>query len=276
MMDKISDYVKKILNIDKCGHSGTLDPHVTGVLPIALGRATRLTNVLLTAGKEYICLMHLHKKIAEPVIKRSFNEFIGKVQQMPPLKSAVKRQLREREVYYIHILETKGQDILFKIGCQAGTYIRKICHDYGKLVGAGAHMAELIRTKAGPFNSSNWITLHDLKDAFELYKEGNEAPIRKVILNVEAGIEHIPKIWVLDSAVDSLCHGANLSMPGISRLHSGINANDAVAVMTLKDELICLGKARLSTQGMLQNDREIAVSTTKVFMERLIYPTFKK
>src|SRR3989338_11125569 len=124
---QVSDYVQKILGIEKAGHSGTLDPKVTGVLPIALGKSTRIVEVLLKAGKEYVALMYLHKHIREETIRKVIqNDFIGKINQIPPIRSAVKRQLRQREVYYLEIIEINGQDILFKIGCQAGTYIRKL------------------------------------------------------------------------------------------------------------------------------------------------------
>jgi predicted RNA-binding protein (TIGR00451 family) len=124
---QVSGYLQKILNIKKAGHSGTLDPHVTGVLPIALGRATRVVEYLLKAGKEYVGIMHLHKKVDEKEIKKAFKEFTGKIKQLPPIKSSVKRQERTREIYYLKILEIDKQDVLFKVGCQAGTYIRKLC-----------------------------------------------------------------------------------------------------------------------------------------------------
>ncbi|MEM4398012.1 MAG: RNA-guided pseudouridylation complex pseudouridine synthase subunit Cbf5 [Candidatus Woesearchaeota archaeon] len=122
---QVSAYVQKILNINKSGHAGTLDPNVTGVLPIALEKSTKIVQTLLLAGKEYVCLMHFHKKVEEYDLYKVLDKFTGKINQLPPVKSAVKRQLREREIYYIEVLEIKDQDVLFKVGCQAGTYIRK-------------------------------------------------------------------------------------------------------------------------------------------------------
>ncbi len=123
----VADHVKQIFNIKKAGHSGTLDPGVTGVLPIALDRATRVTQVLLPAGKEYVAIMHLHKPVDLKLLKKTLREFIGKIEQLPPIRSAVKRRLRKRIIYYLEILEVEKQDVLFRIGCQAGTYIRKLC-----------------------------------------------------------------------------------------------------------------------------------------------------
>ncbi|MBU1205171.1 MAG: RNA-guided pseudouridylation complex pseudouridine synthase subunit Cbf5 [Nanoarchaeota archaeon] len=274
---QVSAYVQKILNISKAGHSGTLDPGVTGVLPIATGRATRVVQTLLKAGKEYVGLMHVHKEIPEHEIYTTCNDFVGKIMQMPPIKSSVKRQLRSRQVYYFDILEIEGQDVLFKVGCQAGTYIRKLVHDIGQKLGCGAHMAELRRTKAGPFNeSTNLITLQDLTDAFYYYKEeGNEKYLSYCIQPIENAVKHLPKIYVLDSAVDSLCHGANLNVPGISKLESGISVQDIVAIITLKGELICYGTSKLDSEEML-GEKGLAIKTEKVFMLPGTYPGIEK
>jgi len=272
---QVSAYVQKILDISKSGHSGTLDPGVTGVLPIATGRATRVVQTLLKAGKEYVGLMHIHKEIPEHEIYQVCNEFVGKIMQMPPLKSAVKRRLRERQIYYFEVIEIDGQDVLFKVGCEAGTYIRKLIHDLGKKLGCGAHMAELRRTKAGPFDESTLVTLQDLTDAFYYYENGNEKYLRYCIQPIENAVRHLPKIYVLDSAVDSLCHGANLNVPGISKLDSGITNEDVIAVITLKGELICYGNAKMDSEEML-GERGLAVKTEKVFMLPGTYPKIDK
>ena len=269
---QVSDYVQKILHINKSGHSGTLDPAVTGVLPVALGRATRIVQTLLKAGKEYIAIMHLHKNVEEKILRDTIQKhFIGKIQQIPPLKSSVKRQLRTRTVYYFDILEIEDKDVLFKVGTEAGTYIRKLIHDLGKKLGTGAHMAELRRTKAGPFDESTLFTLHELTDAYHFYKEeNNEKFLRKVIQPVENGVNHLQKVWVFDTTVESLCHGVDLKVPGISKSNDKISKDETVAIMTLKDELIALGIAKMDSKEMMQ-DKGIAVQTEKVFMQPGIY-----
>ncbi len=218
--------------------------------------------------------MHIHKPIEEKLIRQTFKDLTGKITQLPPKKSAVKRQWREREVYYIDILEINNQDILFKIGCQAGTYIRKFCFDFGKRLNTQAHMAQLLRTKAGPFKIRGSITLYDLKDAYEYYKQGSESLLKKYILPIESAIVSLPKVYVLDSSVDSLCHGASLSTPGVSKLESNIKENDLVAILTLKGELICLGTAFMSSEKILKEKRALAIKTTKVFMSPGIYPKY--
>ena len=274
---QVSAYVQQILEIKKSGHSGTLDPQVTGVLPVALGRGTKVIQAMISAGKEYVCIMHLHKDVDEKQIREVFSKFTTKITQMPPVKSAVKREWREREVYYMNILEVKGKDVLFVVGCQAGTYIRKLCHDMGRDLKVGAHMAELRRSKAGPFDETrNLITLHDLKDAFAVYKEeGKDTLLRKLILPVERGVDNLPKVWILDSTVNSLSHGTDLAIPGISKLEE-FEKEEMVAVMTLKEELVALGKANMDTKEIMSKEKGIAVLIEKVFILPGAYPKIAK
>ncbi len=267
----VSDYVQKILNINKAGHSGTLDPNVTGCLVIALDRATRIVETLLKEGKEYVCLMRIHSEVQKDKINKTFKSYLGKIEQLPPVKSAIKRQLRTREIYDLKILEIDGQNILFRVKCQAGTYIRKLAHDLSLSMGTKGNMVQLVRTQVGPFNDKNWHSLHDLKDAYEFYKEGDETKLRKIIVPIEFAVQHLPRIWVFDNAVDTLCHGADLSIPGISKLDDYIEDEDLVAIFTLKEELICLGTALLSWKKMYKNKTGKAVKTNKVFMERKTY-----
>lgn len=214
---EIDSWVRRILNVEKTGHGGTLDPKVTGVLPIGIDSATRVIQLLLAAPKEYVCLMTLHQDVSEDSIRSIFNEFRGKIYQTPPVKSAVKRELRVRTIYYADILEIDGRDVLFKIGCEAGTYVRTYCHDIGEALGTGAHMAELRRTQVGSFTeNNNLITLQDLTDAYYYWdKENDESYLREYILPMETATEHLPKVFIRDSAVDAICHGADLAAGGI-------------------------------------------------------------
>ncbi len=274
---QVSDYIQKILHIEKAGHSGTLDPGVTGVLPVALGRATRIVQTLLTAGKEYVGIMHLHDEVPTKELEAAIKKFTGKIMQLPPLRSAIKRELRQRQVYYFDILEIQGKDVLFKVGCEAGTYIRKLCHDIGIALKVGAHMAQLHRTKAGPFTHEDYVTLQDLEDAYWYWKnENNDKLLRHCIKPVEAGVSHLPKIYVQDSAVDTICHGASLKIPGVARLDADITKGQHVAIMTLKGELIALGEAQQNADDILKLERGEAVKTHKVFMLAGTYPTQKK
>ncbi|MDP3729087.1 MAG: RNA-guided pseudouridylation complex pseudouridine synthase subunit Cbf5 [bacterium] len=273
---QVVDFVKKILSLEKAGHSGTLDPNVTGVLVITLGKATRVVEVLLTGGKEYICLMHIHAAVEEDLIRKTFKEYLGKIEQMPPKKSAVKRQLRTREIYYLEILEIEGQDVLFLVGCEAGTYIRTLCVGLGKKLNCKAHMQELVRSKVCSFTDKQWHSLHDLKDAYEDYKEGNDHALKQIILPFETAVAHLPKIWISDFAIDSIAHGAFLSVPGIVKLESDIELGNTVALLSLKGELIGIGQTKMNSQNMWKQEKGVAMGETKVFMEPGVYPKYKK
>ena len=263
-----ADYVKKIIPVKKAGHSGTLDPAVTGVQPIAIGRATRITHFFLTAPKEYICLIYLHKNVEEKVFRETITKFVGKIQQLPPIKSAVKRQVRTREIYDFEILEIKDRDVLFRVKCQAGTYIRKLCHDIGQELNTGAHMVELRRTQAGPFGEEdNLVTLNDLNDAIHYYKEEkNDKFLRHCIQPIENALRHLAKCWIFDTTIKSLTHGRDLGIPGISKLEN-FKKGEFVAIVTLKGELVAIGEALMSAVEVNMKDKGLAVDVKKVFME---------
>jgi H/ACA ribonucleoprotein complex subunit 4 len=269
----VSAYVQKILGIDKGGHSGTLDPNVTGVLPVAVSKATKIVQALLSAGKEYVCILHLHGDYTEKEIKSVCNSFVGKIKQLPPLKSAIKRQWRYRTIYYIDVIEIQGRDVLFRVGCEAGTYIRTLCKDIGKKLGTNGHMQELRRTKVGSFTEETLCTLQELADAFWYYKnENNDNKLRTYVQHIEAGVAHLPKVAVLDMAVNTICHGASLKVPGISTVETGIEPDQLVAVMTLKHELVALGRAQMTSLAMVREERGIAVTLERVFMSPGVYP----
>jgi H/ACA ribonucleoprotein complex subunit 4 len=270
---EVVSWIKGMLRAKKAGHGGTLDPGVTGILPVALNEATKVVQALLPAGKEYVCVMRLQGDAKEGDIRKVFKEFTTEIYQRPPVKSAVKRELRSRRIYYMDILEIQGRDILYRVGCEAGTYIRKLCHDMGEVLKVGAHMVELRRTKSGSFTEDDIVSLHDLMDAYAFWREkGIEEHIRKVITPVEGAVDFLPRVVLRDSAVDSVCHGAALAVPGLSQIDAEIKPGDLVAMFTLKGELIALGQAKMDTTTMLTEKSGIAVKTDRVLMKPDTYP----
>ena len=256
----VSGDIKKLLNISKAGHAGTLDPQVTGVLPIALGDATKINQALLNTGKEYICTMHIHKDIEKDIVKTELNKWIGKIKQLPPVKSAVKREIREREIYYIEFIEMRKRDVKFVVGCQGGTYIRKLCSDFGEKSGWGAHMQELRRTKAGPFVESQCVKFEDLKKAV---KENDIIKLKKMILPVESAISHLPKIYCIDEAITYIKNGRNLLSKDVSKCEE-FKTKELVAVMTLKGELAALGNALCDFKEL--DKKYLCVNIDRVFI----------
>ena len=265
---QISLWVKEIFQAKKVGHAGTLDPKVTGVLPVALNQAVKAMPVLMGLEKEYVGVMHLHKGVEEDVLREVVKSFVGKIVQVPPVKSAVARRPREREVKFFDILEIEGKDVLFKVGCEAGTYIRKLCHDIGEKLGVGAHMTELRRIRAGPFTENEAHPLLEVKDAYEFWKEGDEKYLRKILIPTEYAILHVKRVFVKDSAIPSICNGAPLFVSGITRIQEGIKRGETIAIYSENEVLIALGVAKLDSQEMLRAKKGIAVRTDRVFVPK--------
>jgi len=271
---EVTAWVKRIIGLSHAGHGGTLDPKVTGVLPITLEEATKVVQALLLSGKEYVCVMRLHGDVPEGRIKSLLDEFTGVIYQRPPVRASVKRRLRTRKIYYLRHLGTSDRNVLFQVGCEAGTYIRKLCYDMGEVLGVGAHMQELRRTRSGPFTEdTNLVTLHDISYYHALWQETkDETALRQFIQPMEKALETTPKIFIRDSAVDAICHGANLAAPGVLAIDSSIKPRDTVAVMTQKGEAVALAGALVTTEEMVRLNRGLIAKTTRVLMPRGVYP----
>ena len=274
---QVDSWVKKIFDNDRIGHHGTLDPNATGVLPIGIGDATRALQALLIGGKEYIGIMKLHKDAGKTKIIEACKSFVGEITQLPPVRSAVKRVKRKRQVYYIDVIQIKSKDVLFRVGCESGTYIRTLAVDMGKKLKTGAHLEELRRTRVGNLREKDLVRLQDVRDAYVFWKEdGNEKCIRETILPMEKAIDHLPKIIVRDSAVDALCHGANLAVPGVVQIDSDIKKKELAAVLTLKGEGVALVNTLMSTEDIIQKDKGVCASLERVLMKKNTYPSIWK
>jgi H/ACA ribonucleoprotein complex subunit 4 len=222
--------------------------------------------------KEYVGVMHLHKEISEEMLREHVLKFIGKIIQTPPAKSAVARRPREREIKYFDILEIDGKNVLFKVGCEAGTYIRKLCDQIGNSLGFGAHMAELRRMKAGNFIEEQSHSLMEVRDNYEFWKEGNEKHLKNILIPIEHALPNVKKIFVKDSAVNNICNGSPVYPNGITRIEKEIIRGETVAIYSLKNEIIAIGIAKLTSEEMFKAKKGSAIRTDRVFMERGIYP----
>jgi H/ACA ribonucleoprotein complex subunit 4 len=243
------------------------------VLPVALEDATKVVQAFLHSGKEYVCLMLLHDEVSDDDLHRVLGEFTGEIHQKPPLRASVKRESRRRIIYYIDLLERDGNRVLFRVGCQAGTYIRKLCSDIGEVLGVGAHMQELRRTRSGPFTDSTGLhTLHEVVDAHARFVEGDESAIRAIVRPVEEALEYIPKIHIRDSAVDAVCHGASLAIPGVVDVEDPFLKDATVAILTLKGETVALARSTLSSESIIHQEKGIAAKVMRVLMPRGTYP----
>ena len=270
-------WIKKILRVQKTGHSGTLDPKVTGCLIVCIDRATRLVKSQQGAGKEYVCIVRLHGPIeSETKLAKALETLTGAMFQRPPLISAVKRQLRVRTIYESKLLEYDAERHLgvFWISCEAGTYVRTLCVHIGLLLGVGAHMQELRRVRSGIQSENEGIvTMHDVLDAQWHYDNSkDESYLRRVVKPLEALLVSHKRLVIKDSAVNAICYGAKLMLPGLLRYENGIEINDEVVMMTTKGEAIATGVALMTTATIATCDHGVVAKIKRVIMERDTYP----
>ncbi|MEM3979822.1 MAG: RNA-guided pseudouridylation complex pseudouridine synthase subunit Cbf5 [Ignisphaera sp.] len=231
-------------------------------------------GILMHSYKEYVALMELHDHVETDKVLEVMKMFIGKIYQRPPLRSSVKRSLRVREIYDINVLEVEGRHILFKVKCESGTYVRKLCHDIGLVLGVGAHMRELRRTAVAHLTEDlKLVTMQDLSEALYVWNRyGDETLVRRYVLPMEYIVAYLPKVLIRDTAVDAIAHGAQLAVPGIAMLSNQIKKGSRVAVMTLKGELVAVGKALMDSEEIVKSEKGIAVEIERVVMDPNIYP----
>ena len=261
---EVAALVKKMTNVAKAGHSWTLDPEVSGVLPVLLGDATKAAGYLLKDRKTYVALMKLRDKQTDADLEKVFARFRGPIYQTPPKKSAVRRVLRTRHVYRLELLENDGHFVLFESEVEAGTYIRKLCYDMGEVLGCGGLMAELRRVMAAGFTESQSHPLQDVSDALWLWREKNqEETLRKMLIPVENAIA-LKKVVVSDGAIQPITTGANLAIPGILALDEDIQVDEPVQIVSGKGEMICLARALMGSEKIRENKKGMAFDIDRV------------
>ena len=271
-------WLKRMLRVEKTGHSGTLDPKVTGGLIVCIDRATRLVKAQQGAGKEYVCVARLHSKPegGKQAVLRAIETLTGALFQRPPLISAVKRQLRIRTIYESKMCEYDEERnlVVFWISCEAGTYVRTMCVHLGLLLGVGGHMQELRRVRSGILGENdNLCTMHDVMDAMWVNDNlKQEDYLRRVIMPLEVLLTNYKRVVVKDSAVNAICYGAKLMIPGLLRYASGIEVGEEVVLMTTKGEAIAVGVAQMNTAVMATCDHGCVAKIKRVVMERDTYP----
>ena len=267
-------WTKRILKLPKIGHSGTLDPQVSGVLPLGLGEATKALGVLLYGPKEYHALGRVHSLPSKEKLDETIDLFQGEIYQKPPQRSAVVRQTRTRTIYEFEVLEQKERLLLTRILCESGTYIRKLYYDLGEILGPGATMIELRRTRVNQFyETDGLVTLHELANAFAVWEEKkDDSKLMKMIKPVELAFSELKSVVIRDSAVDAMCHGAQLAIPGILKISSNLKKGDIVGIYTQKGEVVALAEATMSEEEIRDATKGYAFETRRIIMAPNTYP----
>jgi len=273
---EVVSWIKRIMKLEKTGHSGTLDPKVSGCLLVCLNRATRLVKAQQSAGKEYVAIARFHGDIKSSAkVQAGLDMLSGACFQRPPVISAVKRQLRIRTIYEAKLIEynTKRHMAIFWVSCEAGTYIRTMCVHLGLMLGCGAHMEELRRVRSGVLDENKHMaTMHDVLDGQFLYETlRDEKYIRRIVMPLELLLTTFPRIVVKDSAVNAICYGAQLMLPGVLRFERNVEVGCEIIMMTTKGEAVATGIAQMTTSVMASVDHGVVAVIKRVIMERDTY-----
>ncbi|WP_397541141.1 RNA-guided pseudouridylation complex pseudouridine synthase subunit Cbf5 [Salinarchaeum sp. IM2453] len=245
---EVTAWIRDMVGADRAAHGGTLDPKVTGCLPILLGDAVRFAQIFHQTEKEYVAVLELHDTPTGNV-ESVISEFEANLYQKPPKKSAVSRELRTREVYECTPIEIQSRKVLLRIRCESGTYIRKLCHDIGLALGTGAHMGDLRRTTTGPFDDRSLVTMQEVADGLAYWREGSEDPpinITDVIAPAEAALTEFPTVTIARSAAQAVQNGAQVYAPGVITVDESLEnlsagENPTVVCKTKDGTAVCLG-----------------------------------
>ncbi len=230
-----------------------------------------------SAGKEYVGIIRFHNPITDAsLVESCIKKLTGTCFQRPPLIASVKRELRIRTIYESKLFEFDKEKnmALFWISCEAGTYVRTMCVHMGLLAKVGGHMQELRRVRSGILKEDHtMVTMHDVLDAQYLFEQKkDEKYLRRVVMPLEVLLTSYPRIVVKDTAVNAICYGAKLTLPGVLRFENGIDAGTEVVLITTKGEAVAVAVAQMSTSVMATCDHGVVAKTKRVIMDRETYP----
>ena len=240
---EITSFVRKITGAMRTGHAGTLDPDVSGVLPVALGKSTKLLRYIAGETKTYVGIIKFRNIQTKAQIEELFRTFTGELIQTPPKISAVRKVPRKRTVYYLKLLEiseTNPRLVLFEAKVGAGTYIRTLCEDIGKKCG-GARMEELRRIAVGNIRENQTVTMQDVVDAMWLLKnKEDDSQLQKIIHKAEDFID-LPRVTIKNSAIDSIKSGAQIAVPAVINFQSPVFGSNASGGLGAQSPMVARG-----------------------------------
>ncbi|KAI5170586.1 H/ACA ribonucleoprotein complex subunit 4 [Nematocida sp. LUAm3] len=270
---EVVSWIKSILKCERTGHSGTLDPIVSGALPVCLNKATRIAKAQQDAGKEYVAVVKFHHPVTEKQFKEILSQQTGLLLQRPPEQCAVKRNLRIRKVEKIEFIEFNENKQLgmFRVSCEAGTYIRSLCVHIGMYLGVSSEMVDLRRTRSGVVREESLTTMHDVLDSYYMYNQTrDETYLRRVVLPLESLLVNYPRIIVKDSTINAICYGGQLTAKGVLRYDNFLH-RDTVVIVSPKGEAIALGVALVTAAQLSMMEHGQVTRTKRVIMEKDTY-----
>ncbi len=248
----------------KAGHVGTLDPLVSGVLPVAVGRSRKLIRYVVGSEKEYVGVVRFARELPKERVESVFARFVGEITQIPPKQSAVAKRPRKRRVFSLTLLELEGKKALFRAVVEAGTYIRVLCQDIGKALGVKAVMDELRRVRVGGITEESAHRMEEIFAAFYLWREGNDRLLRRVLLPPDALLSRYPKVEISKRAAENLLRGAPLYRPGLLSAES-FNQDEVVRVYC-EGKFVGMGRAVVSSSEANQMRKGVVLRMERVHM----------
>jgi len=253
--------------VDKIGHGGTLDPNATGLLPLTLNNATIIQDILLSGTKEYLATMHLHSDRTETDVRNVFQYFVGPIYQRPPDRSAVSREIRIREISAIDLVSIQNRDVVFRVNCDAGTYIRKLCVDLGEVLECGAHLTQLRRTRSGSLSEQDGlVSLVQIDSALTLWDEKkNPADLLQIIRPKELAFQNWSKVFINEKAYSQIVQRKLLSISDIVAFSHGIQKQDPVAIFSLENEILGHGISMMNSVHLESNTDGNAVKIVRSY-----------
>lgn len=270
---QVSAWARDMMGLEKLGHGGTLDPFASGLLPLLSGKAMRLTGKILTHDKSYLALFKFGKELGRNEIEDKMTMLTGKVYNVPPEISAVRVQVRTRNISKFDILDFDGTSLLTHIECEAGTYVRTMARDLGLLLDTPIELKELRRPTSGEFSLSQSITMQQLADAYWLWKEkGEEDAMLRILHPIEDMLSDLPRVVVKDGAAAALSHGAPLLRPGVVSIDDDLNVGTEVLLVTMKGEAVAIAKMSQNSKVIPDMNQGEVAKPNCVLMKEDTYP----
>ncbi|MEJ6562670.1 MAG: RNA-guided pseudouridylation complex pseudouridine synthase subunit Cbf5 [Euryarchaeota archaeon] len=270
---QIAAWVRDLFGLERMGHGGTLDPFATGVLPLMAGKSMKLTKKILNHKKSYICVFRFAEEVDDATLAKVMKQLTGRVYNVPPEVSAVKVQVRTRKIFAFDKMERAGNDMIARVHCEAGTYIRTMARDLGLLLNMKVTLKELRRDSSGIFTLDDCVTLPELADAIWLWKECDKPDaLLRIIHPLEKLMLDLPAATVKDSAAAALAHGAPLLRPGLVDIAAGVKSGKEVYIQTLKGEAVGVVCLTTDTDDIAAMSEGEIARPSMVLLDGDVYP----
>ena len=282
--------VRQFLGGAKVGHAGTLDPAATGVLPLLIGKGTRIAEYLVEWDKEYVAQLRLGQNtdtldatgtvldtrstdhLTPDRIRETVGGFRGEIQQIPPMYSAVKisgvplyrsaragktiaREARTVVIHDLDVLHIAGHDVTLRVVCSKGTYIRTLCADIGHALGVGGHLRALERTRVGPLTLDHALTIDEITDHQSL------RGLAAQVWSLDAVLQNLPAVVIDGPAADRVCHGAPVAWSNVVSTTNRRRQHGAGMLLRIHD-----ASGRLLAVGRRSDAAADRIAIEKVFV----------